>query len=102
MGLGCGEGENRKAPALSAVTLSTATQKPVVMLQRLADIFLRLIQGHRFGDKASYSIPSQYDFFTLIRLLLAHDGLDRLCCQLAFLEKLSNTDCLIVGRGTVA
>ena len=95
------KGKQKTHAALPAVTLGTVTQKPVVMLQRLADILLRLVDGDIFRDQASHPVPTQNNLLTLIRLFLAHNRRDRLRSQLAFFKKLSHTDRLIVGRGTV-
>ena len=94
------KGKKKKThSALPAVTLGTVTQKLVVMLQRLADILLRLVDGDIFRDQASHPVPTQNNLLTLIRLFLAHNRRDRLRSQLAFFKKLPHTDCLIVGRG---
>ena len=57
---------------------------------------LRLVDGDIFRDQASHPVPTQNNLLTLIRLFLAHNRRNRFCCQLAFLEKLPHTDCLIV------
>ena len=71
------------------------------MLQRLADIILGLTDRDILGDKLPYTVAPQNDFFPLVRLLLAHNGLDSLGCEFSFIKELSHTDSLVVRRCAV-
>ena len=71
------------------------------MLQCFDHIVLRLAHGDILRDQASHLIPTQDDFLTLVRFLLAHNGRYRFRCEFAFREELPHTDGLIVGRGTL-
>ena len=71
------------------------------MLQCLADIILGLTDRDILGDKLPYTVAPQNDFFPLVRLFLAHNGLDSLGCEFSFIKELSHTDSLVVGRCAV-
>ena len=58
---------------LAGIPLRSPSQEAGIMLQRLADILLRLIKRHRLRDKLSDFIPTQDDLLPLVRLLLLHD-----------------------------
>ena len=71
------------------------------MLQCLDHIILRLAHRDILRDQASHLIPTQDDFLTLVRFLLAHNGRYYFRCEFAFREELPHTDSLIVGRGAL-
>lgn len=69
------------------------------MLQCFDHIILRLADGDILRDQASHLIPTQDDFLTLVRFLLAHNSRYYFRCEFAFREELPHTNGLIVGRG---
>ena len=92
-----GEG-NGKLGALS-VTLLLPELIPVVILQSLDHIVLRLLGGEVFGDERFQPFRLEADFLPLVGLLLTHNGENHVGVEPAVLGKFFHLQGLRQGRG---
>ena len=70
-----------------SVTLLLSDLIPVVILQGLDNVILRLLGGEVFGDERFQPFRLEADFLFLVGFLLTHDGEDHIGVEPAVLGK---------------
>ena len=93
----CEGEENDKLEPLS-VTLLLPDLIPVVILQGLDNVILRLLGGEVFGDERFQPFRLEADFLVLVGFLLTPDGEDLIGVEPAVLGKFFHLQGLGQGR----